>query len=170
MDLEPLLDRFRGPLIGFFAGQGNAPRDAQELAQDVFVEAYLSRERFGGDWSEMRAVGAWLRGIAGNLLHTERRRRGRSPRPIDDVEPVDPDADDPAGAVERDEARERLRAAIDGLRGPWRTVLCMHYLEGSGLAEIGALLGISTRAVEGRLRRARQELKSAIERLEEAQR
>ncbi len=38
----------------------------------------------------------------------------------------------------------------------------MRYVEGSGLAEIGALLGIGERAVEGRLRRARTELRRLL--------
>ena len=49
------------------------------------------------------------------------------------------------------------------LRGPWRTVLTMRYVDGASLGDIGALLGLGTRAVEGRLRRARQELRRLLE-------
>ncbi len=76
---------------------------------------------------------------------------------------------EPTIAAEKAESRERLRLMIGGLRGPWSTVLYMHYIEGGGLDEIGELLGITTRAVEGRLRRAREELREALARTEEAQ-
>jgi len=140
------------------------------LAQDVFVAAYLGRERFGGEWTDDRAVGGWLRGIAANLLHGERRRRRRAARAVVDHELPDPAAPDPGAAAERAESDARLRAHLEDLRGPWRTVLYMHYIEGSGLREIGALLGITERAVEGRLRRAREELRKSLARTEEAQR
>ncbi|HIF42185.1 MAG TPA: sigma-70 family RNA polymerase sigma factor [Planctomycetes bacterium] len=53
--------------------------------------------------------------------------------------------------------------ALAGLKGPWRTVLTMRYAEGSSLATIGALLGMSEHAVEGRLRRARAALKEQLQ-------
>lgn len=164
MDLDSLLARFRGPLIGYFAGQGHDPRTAIELAQDVFAEAFLSYQRFDGDSTDLDAVGAWLRGIAMNLQRAERRRRSRRSRlrALDGVEVADARDDDPEASAVRTEERERLLKAIDRLRGSWRTVLYMHYIEGSGLREIGALLGLTERAVEGRLRRARHELRSAL--------
>ena len=39
----------------------------------------------------------------------------------------------------------------------------MRYTEGASLATIGALLGMSERAVEGRLRRARAALKELLQ-------
>jgi RNA polymerase sigma-70 factor (ECF subfamily) len=56
-----------------------------------------------------------------------------------------------------------LREALASLKGPWRTVLTMRYAEGASLATIGALLGMSERAVEGRLRRARAALKEQLQ-------
>ena len=159
MELEPLINRFRGPLIGLLAAWGASPRDAIELAQDVFAEAYLSRDRFRGDWEEPTAAGAWLRGIALNLYRTSRRRNERSGTSIDGEERPEPAASEEP--VE-DPRTAKLRSAIDGLRESWRTVLHMRYVEGSGLAEIAALLETSERSVEGRLHRARNELKRVL--------
>ncbi len=155
MDLDALMTRFRGPLMGFLAGLGNDRQRAVELAQDTFAEAYLSRERFNGSWDEAGAVGAWLRGIAHNL-HLARWRRDRGPRAMTGaVEEIPAAASEPADP-------SPVGAALARLRGPWRTVLTMRYLEGSGLPEIAAVLGLSVRAVEGRLRRARHELKALL--------
>ncbi len=154
--LDLITQRFRGALVGMLASWGATPRDAIELAQDTFAEAYLSRERFRGDWDDISAVGKWLRGIAKNLYLAHLRRWARR---AETLEEQDHPATEP---VQESEHVIRIRAAMDRLRGPWRCVLQMHYVEGSGLAEIAALLGISERSVEGRLRRARQELERVL--------
>ena len=76
----------------------------------------------------------------------------------------------PRGALDREvvdaapqDAPGPTLAAVGQLQESWREVLMMRYVEGSGLAEIGALLGIGPRAVEGRLRRARTELRRLLE-------
>ncbi|MGE3175366.1 MAG: RNA polymerase sigma factor [Planctomycetota bacterium] len=168
MDLDRLIDRYRGPLTGLLAAWGNDRQRAIDLAQDTFAEAYLGRDQFRGGWSDDGAVGAWLRGIAHNLHHGLR-RRDRGPRALRRLDSLD---ELPAAAVATGAGDDGghplvppMQRALESLRGPWRTVLTMRYLEGSGLAEIAALLGLSPRAVEGRLRRARAELKAALERM-----
>lgn len=159
MDLQALLARYRGPLIGLFASRGASPRDAVELAQDVFAEAYLSRDRFRGDWEDPATAGAWLRGIAGRLWLAHGRRSLRlDPSLQRELVPTEE-----VPAPVQDESAEQLRALIAGLPREWRTVLHLRYVEESGLAEIAGLLGISERAVEGRLHRARKELKQRME-------
>ncbi len=182
MDLDALMTRFRGPLVGFLAGLGNDRQRAVELAQDTFAEAYLSRERFRESWDKAPAVGSWLRGIAHNL-HMARWRRDRGPRAMPSTDAADHDAADHDAAdhdaadhvaadhdaADHDAASDTgpaepspVAVAVERLRGPWRTVLQMRYVDGSGLPEIAAVLGLSVRAVEGRLRRAREELKKLL--------
>ena len=55
-----------------------------------------------------------------------------------------------------------MSQALAQLEESWRTVLTMRYSEGASLAVIGALLDLSERAVEGRLRRARAALKEEL--------
>jgi RNA polymerase sigma-70 factor (ECF subfamily) len=168
MDLDTIIERWRGALVGLLAAWGASPRDAVELAQDTFAEAYLARERFQGSWEDEGAVGAWLRGIASNLHASHGRRSRRAPggRALVPLEAVgdlaEPVPDELPLAVADGAGGSPLLAAVGRLRGPWRTVLLMRYVEGAGLAEIGALLGLGERAVEGRLRRARAELKQLL--------
>ncbi len=164
MELDTLIACFRGPLIGLLASWGASARDAQELAQEVFAEAYLARTRFTGDWDDPGATGAWLRGIA-SKLHLAHQRRG--PRRLGERErrelageELAPEASAP---LEADEERTRVREAIGELRESWRTVLTLYYVEGNALKEVAGLLGISERSAEGRLHRARKELKSLLE-------
>ena len=160
MDLDHIIERWRGPLVGLLAAWGASPADAVELAQDTFAEAYLGRARFRGTWEDDAALGAWLRGIASNLHKASTRRRGRGPggRRLESLA-----AAEAVGRTDEDhDGASPMLEALGRLRAPWRTVLMMRYVEGSGLAEIGALLGIGERAVEGRLRRARQELERLV--------
>lgn len=160
MDLDALIDRFRGPLVGLLASWGASPRDAVELAQDAFAEAYLSRERFEGEWEDAGAAGAWLRGIA-NKLWLAHGRMTRRPDAIAarELAPVEATEDESG----EDDSAARLRALIDGLPQKWKTVLHLRYVEDSGLEEIAGLLGVSERAVEGRLHRARRALKERLD-------
>ncbi len=157
MELTPLIHRFRGPLAGLFAAWGTPWHDAHELAQDTFVEAYLARDTFRGDLANPKAVGAWLRGIARNLFRMwSRRRRRQAAEPIEQHDPALPKAEPIASEV------VALRAAIDQLPSKLQRVIYMHYLDEAGIAEVAGLLGVSVRAVEGRLYRARAALKNRL--------
>lgn len=148
--LERWIDAFRGPLIGLLASWGTDWRAAEELAQDVFAEAWMSRERFRGDPDDLEAAGAWLRGIAVRLNHAEWRRSARRPEPLVDA---------PVPEMELDPRRDQLVRAFARLSHPHQTVLRMYYLEETGAREVAALLGITPKAVEDRLYQARRALR-----------
>ncbi|MDF1837212.1 MAG: sigma-70 family RNA polymerase sigma factor, partial [Planctomycetota bacterium] len=155
MDLDELVEHFRGPLTGLIASWGVPPADAIELCMDTFAEGYLVREKFRGDWGELASTGAWLRGIAYNLFRAYRRRVSA---PMEALGERDlPGPSDPGEGTETSRA-DQVRWAMDALKGDYRTVLYMRYVENSGLAEIAGLLEVSERAVEGRLYRARKAL------------
>lgn len=156
--LEVLVDRWRGPLVGLLRAGGCDVREANELAQDVFAEAWIGRERFAGSVDDDRSVGAWLRGIARNLARSGRRSRLRNvmPEGIDEV--VDQRVVAPGEALDARDAAIRVRAAIDRLPTPERIVIRAFYLESTDTRTLAALLGRSERAVEGVLYRARVRL------------
>lgn len=158
--LDGWIASFRGPLIGLIASWGVDWRSATELAQDVFANAWLSRDRFRGDPARAEEVGPWLRGIAFRLHAAHRRdRTRRSGVDIDDVDArtqtVDCDLDD--------ERREALARAFARLSAEQQLVLRMHYLEGGSAREVAALLGMTPKAVEMRLHKARQHLRARLE-------
>lgn len=160
MDLQRLLDTWRGPLIGLLAAWGASAAEARELAEDAFAQAWLSRARLDGDPLDERRVGAWLRGIARNLwLAARRERERRAAAPAEAAE-----SSAAAVAGEQDERLEALHGALDELEPELREALYVRYVEESSLAVVAALLGVSERAAEGRLYRGRQLLKERIER------
>lgn len=157
MDVEHLSETWRGPLVGLCAGWGAPWRDAEELAQDTLVEAYLARGRLIGDPLDPRVVGPWLRGIARNLYRGWQRQglRRRETELVDEV------ARD--GADEEDPRLEDLRRAMARLPRKHRTVLYLRYLEETRVREVAALLGVPEKTVEGRLYQARLALRRALE-------
>jgi len=66
---------------------------------------------------------------------------------------------------EPDERRALLKEAFAHLSGPHQTVLRMHYLEETTTRQVAALLGLTTKAVEGRLYQARKALRAKLEHL-----
>lgn len=156
IDLERWIEAYRGPLIGLFASWGADWHAAEELAQETFAAAWISRARFRGDPQDIPAVGAWLRGIAFRLSCAAGRRNRDRATPL---------IDEPAEEVgEPDERRAVLRRAFAELSAPHQTVLRMHYLEETSAREVAALLGLSPKAVESRLYQARKALRERVER------
>jgi len=154
--LDDWITAFRGPLVGMLASWGTDWRSAEELAQDTFSEAWVSRSRFEGEACDLDAVGAWLRGIAFNLHRSAKRRKDRHEAlPIDDRDPA-------TAAEEPDERRAAMVAAFAHLKPAHQNVLRMHYLEETSAREVAALLGLTPKAIEGRLYQARGALRQEI--------
>lgn len=158
MDVPQLIARYQGPLVGFLASLGHDGRTARELAQDTFAQAYLARDRFRGHWERGKEVAPWLLGIARKLHLAHRRQRRGMP-----LEALPPQAE-PSTTAEDDpnDTSETVLRVLQSL--PWeaREILMMRYSGEQSLAAIAELLGLSKRAVEGRLRRARQELEARL--------
>ncbi|MBZ6383556.1 RNA polymerase sigma factor [Sphingomonas sanguinis] len=138
-------------------------RDADEaldLVQESFVSAHDALARF----DPARSLRAWLSGIALNKCRDwARRRRVRAMLsrvlPVAAAEAV---ADDRVGteaaAIERDSLAHTL-AALDSLPEGLRSPLILCAIEGLSQAEAAEALGLSVKAIELRIRRARAALR-----------
>jgi RNA polymerase sigma-70 factor (ECF subfamily) len=159
LDLDALIDAWRGPLIGLLSARGASYSEAIELVQDVFAEAWIGRERFRASPGDTRQVGAWLAGIALNRQRVSHRKRRPEALPMDLAQPQPADEES-----EAEHQAANLRAAIEQLPDRERAVVKTFYFEETSSAHVAALLGIGPRAVEGLLRRARARLKEILER------
>lgn len=158
-ELARWIDVFRGPLIGLCASWGADWARAEELAMDTFAEAWMSRERFRPGAASVDSLGPWLRGIAFHLWMAARRRDRRWPAPLPVAEPAAP-------APIADERQDLLRRAFAELEPELQQILHMHYLETTTARSMAALLGVTKKAVERRLERARAALREVATRLE----
>lgn len=160
MDLDELVRRFRGPLAGYCAARGLDPEAADRVAHEVFVTAWLARARFRGAFDDRGAIGAWLRGIAQNLLRAAQRERRRSAR-LEDEPPAPPHLE-PSALASEAATVARVRDAVRSLPPHEREVIWMFYFDDAATREVAAVLGITEKAVENRLRRGRETLRRRL--------
>ncbi len=165
MELQKLVETYRAPLIGLIASWGCPVSEATEIAGDAFSEAYVSRGSMRGDPSDAHAVAGWLRGIARNLYRNWARSRHRRARvlsleTVDGVVDAVAESDEPGDEFAR---AAEVRRAIERLPKTLRQVVLMHYLEETSVRNVAALLDVPEKTVEGRLYRARQRLRTALD-------
>ena len=142
--------------------------DAQDLAQEVFVRAYLGLDKFRYEADP----GTWLHRITVNLFLNLRRKTSRHPAvsldaPLDTGEgevtrEVAAAGGDPQEMVEELELKGFVRRALRQLPAEYQAVLVLRELQGYSYEEIATILGCPPGTVKSRLNRARQAMKEKI--------
>jgi len=134
--------------------------------EDVTQAALVAAWRSLLDYDLRRPFASWACAIAANKARDWRRHRQRR-RLWLDAEPLDSGA---AAAVadagqdpEMAEALRRVAAALDRLPGHLREPLVLTAVSGLSYAEAAQALGISVKAAETRIRRARDQLARLLE-------
>lgn len=140
-----------------------AARIAPDLgsAEDIAQEAMVRLWQRAGDFDVGRArFTTWLYRIVVNLCIDMDRR----PKPVPLPEHLDPPDPAPLAeeTVELEERRAALAGAIDGLPARQRAALALVYEEGMSGAEAAQALGITAKAVERLLARARAHLRECL--------
>jgi RNA polymerase sigma-70 factor (ECF subfamily) len=142
-------------LYGFVARRSNGER---ELAEDVTQETWLRAvHAWRRDGVPERPL-AWLTTVAGRLLSNHFRRPRVVPLEESSAEAVA--AHDGSGSRER---RNLVEIALARLPRMQSRLLEAFHFDRRPVAEIASSLGLTERGVEGRLRRARQNLRREIE-------
>ena len=154
--VEALVGRFQDELVGFFYHQCWDQGVAEELAQDVFVNAYRARER----WVPSARVRTWLYRIAHNRW-IDHLRRQRPHRSLHEIEVDDLEA--PAVEVALDgSVRERLQAAVAALPEGQRVVVGLVVDGQLPYAEVARVLAIPEGTVKSRMFHAVRQLRSTL--------
>ncbi|WP_336962933.1 RNA polymerase sigma factor [Sphingobium aquiterrae] len=136
---------------------------ALDITQQSFIAAFAALERF----DRSRPMRHWLARIALNKCRDwARRRKVRAlfafAVPLDEApEAADPSTDIERAASDRSELAHVLKA-VNRLPAGLRDVIVLRAIEGWPQAEAAAVLGISEKAVETRLYRARQKLQDIL--------
>jgi RNA polymerase sigma factor (sigma-70 family) len=168
--LATLMHRWELGVKAFLLRLGVPAADVEDVAQEAFVRLYQKRDRY--------RVGAafkpWLLTVAGNLgrnrLRWRFRRREDSIQAMDDAQPggfdpVDTSARPASDLAEKANLARDVRKAVNALPDNLRqAVLCVE-LEDLSYAEAGQVMGCSAKAVETRLYRARELLRSTCKTL-----
>lgn len=143
--------------------------DAQDAVQDSFIRAYRAIHTF-----EARAqLHTWLHRILVNTALMKLRERRRRPTvSIEDLLPTfspdghqaDVSRDWSDAVLERKETAAIVREAIQRLPDLYREVLVLRDIEEKDTTEVAELLGTSSNVVKVRLHRARQALRTLLDR------
>lgn len=169
---ERLVRGYGGRLLAVTRRLLREEEDARDAVQDAFLSAFRAIDRFEGQ----ARLSTWLHRIAVNAalmkLRSKRRRPETSieellPGFIEDGHMAEPPAPWREGAdvlLARGETREWVRNRIDELPESYRTILMLRDIEELDTSEVAELLQISPGAVKTRLHRARQALRTLLDR------
>ena len=153
-----LVGRYRDTVYAYALARLRDREEAEDVAQETFVRAYLGLAGLRGT----DAWEAWVMRIARNLCHDAlRRQRVRRTEPID-VDWLDgsPSPEMQALAGER---RRELSQAVADLPETLRVPVLMHYASGRTYREIAAALGLPQSTVVGRIARALLQLRRRLD-------
>jgi len=164
---EQLLRRHNRPVFNFVYRMVGNPTDAEDVAQDIFVQVYRALPKARTDLP----FRPWLYVVARNkCLDFLKRKR---PLLFSDTANPDDDGDDPAARVpdtdplpeelvERADLQRVLHEAIAALPPKYREVVALRYSAELGFAEIGAALGLPENTVKTHFHRAKALLRASL--------
>jgi RNA polymerase sigma-70 factor (ECF subfamily) len=167
---DQLVQRYRERIWGVIYHLTANREDAADLAQDTFIKAFQSINRFQGQ----SAFFTWLYRIAVNAslnhLQKNKLRRFFSLEKIRDEEPVAGLLDqlaDPGNASDRaaclSELQLKLNEAMQKLSIKHRTVVTLFEIDGLSHEEIAEITGTSVGTVRSRLHYAKQLLQAELQ-------
>jgi RNA polymerase sigma-70 factor (ECF subfamily) len=150
-------------IVARLMGPHTSEADIDDLVQQVFIAADRALPKFRGD----SKITTWLYGIASRVVLHNLRGRRRYKQMIERFEASH--ASPVASAATPDEAaaqRESLRlvwSALLRIKPKKRVVFVLFEVEGMTAPEIAAVLNISEASVRTRLKRARHEVMTRLE-------
>lgn len=162
---EILMRRYNQRLYRVALGFVRNPAEAEDVAQEAYVNAFHRLETFRGE----AAFATWLTRIAVYEAMARSRREFRLvPLPDDEARPPERSAaagagDDPERDTGNHELRAALQQAIEALPPPLRSVFMLREVEGLSSEETARVLELSRGNVRVRLHRAKRQLREELE-------
>ena len=166
--LNDLMGRHATAVFHFLCRMLNNEDDANDLAQETFVRVFRAKASYRPE----QRFSTWLFTIAANLARNQIRWRTRHPNVSlnaesdqtehtlgDTLVSDGPTPKEQALTIERAAA---VRAAVNELPGEMREAIVLCEWEERSVADAAAIIGATPKAVESRLYRARQILRSEL--------
>jgi RNA polymerase sigma-70 factor (ECF subfamily) len=167
---ETFVRRYAGRMLVVARRFLRCEEDSADAVQDAFLSAFQALPSFAGQCQ----LGTWLHRIVINACLM--RLRSRSRRPTVSIEdllprfaesghhalPVAPWSEEAHSRAALAETQAQVRACIDRLPDPYRTVLLLRDMEGFDTDETAHLMGTTRAVVKTRLHRARQALRTLL--------
>jgi RNA polymerase sigma factor (sigma-70 family) len=156
---ETIVVRFDRRIRSLAVNRTHDREVARDLAQETLIQV-LSALR-GGQLRDAEKLGAFIFGIARNVINSYLRSRGRQPaeEPIDDLQIASDEED--SGLADR---MALVRRALQRLDATDRRIMSMTLLEGWKPGEIASTLGLSVDVVRARKSRALKKVTDRVQR------
>jgi RNA polymerase sigma-70 factor, ECF subfamily len=166
---DVLIEKYRKPIINFMFRMVHNQAVAEELAQEVFLRVYRSRQTYRAE----AKFTTWLYRIATNLgvNHARDTKYERAAQNVylDQPDPETgtmPDVADMTASAEatlvKDERMRAIRQHVMALPDRQRNAVLMHKYQGLDYKEIGKVLKLSESATKSLLFRAYQTLRERL--------
>ncbi|WP_339913375.1 RNA polymerase sigma factor [uncultured Brevundimonas sp.] len=160
-----LMTRTKADLYRFVRRYVGDESEAHDVLQEAYAAAWLAIRRY----DPARPFDVWLRSIAVNKCRDWGRKRTvrrvvRGVMGLDTPEAAAVGEDVPAPEARIDDRRRvaAVQRALVDLPDTLKVPLLLATLEGRSHAEVAAILGITPKAVETRIARARDKLAAAL--------
>ncbi len=163
-----LVARFQNRVYGTALSLLRSPEDAEDVAQEVFVEVYQTIGRYRGE----AALSTWLYRLATSRALQHQRRRNAKKRfafftnllgLADQQLPEPPDHAHPQALLEGAQQLQQLQQQIGRLPQQQQVAFTLRHEQELSYEEIAAVLGTTVAAVESLLFRARQTLRRHLQ-------
>ena len=163
-----LVERYQRRVVGVALAVVHNQDDALELAQETFVRAFESLDKF----ESRSSFSTWLYRIAANLSIDFRRREIRRPALRGDeadieLQRIPSPIGDSFTAAQRSELGQRIAEALGQLTPEHRAVILLREVEGLSYDEISDVLQCPRGTVMSRLHYARNHLREILKDLAE---
>lgn len=166
---EQLVEKYKQPVLNLVYRTLPDPTEAEDLAQNVFIQVYKSAHRYRAS----ARFSTWLYTIARNLSLNEIRRRTRHPtESIDLPHPERPDEPrrqfhdprlaKPDDSCLQEELSAKLEEALRALPDNQRIAILLCREEELSYEEIAAVLNCSLSATKSLIHRGRETLKQKL--------
>lgn len=154
-----LMQRHRDAVFRLARGHVGDHDEALDITQESFVAAFAALARYDGS----RPFRVWIARITLNKCRDWARRRAvrrffAFAKPIDDALDIADMGATPEEAARSMQEVARINAAIAALPANLKDVLLLRTIEQMSQAEVAQVLGVTEKAVETRLYRARAKL------------
>jgi RNA polymerase sigma-70 factor, ECF subfamily len=161
-----LLERHRGPVVHFLYRMVQNQAVSEELAQEVFLRVYRSRETY----EPTAKFTTWLFRIAThvalNSIRDRKKEKGHESLDEETIEGTERQVADRQLTIEQEMVRDvklcEVRQAIEALPAKQRASVLMHKYEGLDYAQIAKVLSCSESAIKSLLFRAYETLRDRL--------
>ena len=161
-----LLERHRGPVVHFLYRMVQNQAVSEELAQEVFLRVYRSRETY----EPTAKFTTWLFRIAThvalNSIRDRKKEKGHESLDEEMLDGTERQVADRQPTVEQEMVHEvklrEVRQAIEALPAKQRAAVLMHKYESLDYAQIAKVLSCSESAIKSLLFRAYETLRDRL--------